>query len=321
MKKHAIRGLTAVALVAIATAAPLSAAPPPYDGIVVFGTSLSDPGNAFALVGGTNTPPDYLVDPLLVPSAPYARGGEHFSNGATWIEQFARSRGLAGSVRPAFASAAIKATNYAVGAARAREDGLNVNLATQVGRFLQDAGGVASPDSLYVIEMGGNDIRDAFVVFAGGGNGGPVLQDANLAIAGSVQALYAAGARRFLIWRAPNVGMTPALRTLDALNPGAAQFATYLTQAFNTALDGAVGQLSALPGIDIVRLDTFALMNAMATDPAAFGLTNVTTACITPGIAPFTCTNPDEFLFWDGIHPTKAVHAIVAQEAAAALSR
>src|SRR5689334_20174526 len=101
--------LTACALLLMA--APL-AAQTPYDGIVVFGTSLSDPGNAFALRGGTNTPPDYLVDPLLVPSAPYARGGHHFSNGATWVEQYARSLGLAGSVRPAFRSASPKATNY-----------------------------------------------------------------------------------------------------------------------------------------------------------------------------------------------------------------
>ena len=36
---------------------------------------------------------------------------------------------------------------------------------------------------------------------------------------------------------------------------------------------------------------------------------------MTPGIAPFTCQRPDEFLFWDGIHPTKAVHAIIANEA------
>ena len=32
----------------------------PYSAIVVFGTSLSDSGNAFALRGGANTPPDYL---------------------------------------------------------------------------------------------------------------------------------------------------------------------------------------------------------------------------------------------------------------------
>src|SRR6187200_3707699 len=85
----------------------------PYSGIVVFGQSLSDPGNAFALRGGTNTPPDYLLDPLLVPGAPYARGGHHFSNGATWVEQFARSLGLAGSVRPAYQSTSAVATNFA----------------------------------------------------------------------------------------------------------------------------------------------------------------------------------------------------------------
>src|SRR5690349_16052789 len=68
-----------------------TAARAPFDRVVTFGTSLSDSGNAFALRGGTNTAPDYLLDPLLVPSAPYARGGHHFSNGATWIEQYARS--------------------------------------------------------------------------------------------------------------------------------------------------------------------------------------------------------------------------------------
>jgi len=50
-------------------------------------------------------------------------------------------------------------------------------------------------------------------------------------------------------------------------------------------------------------------------------LTNVTTPCITPRVAPFTCQQPDEFLFWDGIHPTGAAHAILAQEAGRVLTR
>jgi phospholipase/lecithinase/hemolysin len=50
-------------------------------------------------------------------------------------------------------------------------------------------------------------------------------------------------------------------------------------------------------------------------------LTDVTSPCVTPNVSPFTCQEPDEFLFWDGIHPTRAVHAIIAQEAASALSR
>jgi phospholipase/lecithinase/hemolysin len=305
-------------LVGIATASAQTAARTPFSRIVAFGASLSDSGNAFALRGGTNAPPDYLLDPLLVPAAPYARGGHHFSNGATWIEQFARSLGLAGSARPAFQSPGI-GTNYAVAAARAYEDGLNLNLSAQVDAFLHDAGGAAPADALYTIEIGGNDIRDALVAYPAGT--GPILQAANIAIADSVGRLYAAGARNFLIWRAPNVGLTPAIRMLDRVSPGAVILATGITQAFNGGLDGVVTQLSALPGIRIARLDAYRLLNDIVLDPEAFGLTDVTSPCVTPNVPPFTCQRSDEFLFWDGIHPTKAVHGIIAQEAAAVLAR
>lgn len=159
-----------------------------FSGIVVFGTSLSDPGNAFVLVGDASTPPDFMLNPFLIPSAPYARGGHHFSNGATWVEQFARSIGLGDAVRPALATTDPEVTNYAVGAARAYDDGHNFN-------------------------------------------------------------------------------------------------------------------------------DAFQILNAIVANPAAFDLTNVTNACVTPNVAPFTCKPADEFLFWDGIHPTKVGHAILAREA------
>jgi phospholipase/lecithinase/hemolysin len=320
MKLRTASCLFAATVLSLATVSVPGAASAPFGRIVAFGASLSDSGNAFALRGGTNTPPDYLLDPLLVPSAPYARGGHHFSNGATWVEQLARSMGLAGSVRPAFLAADANASNYAVGAARAREDGINVNLATQVDAFLQQFGGAAPADALYTIEMGGNDIRDALVAFGSGGAGG-ILRDATISIAQSITALYGAGARTFLVWRAPNVGLTPAIRTLNQINPGAIELGTGLTHAFNAALDGAVAQLSGLPGIRIVRLDAHRLLDDLVADPGAFGLTNVTTACVTPNLPPYTCATPDEFLFWDGIHPTRAVHAMIAQEASVMLAR
>lgn len=307
----------ACGLVLVLAAPGWAAAQSRFSGIVVFGTSLSDPGNAFVLVGDASTPPDFMLNPLLIPSAPYAKGGHHFSNGATWVEQFARSVGLGGSVRPALATTDPTVTNFAVGAARAYDDGLNFNLTRQVDTFLQRSGGVASSQALYVIEMGSNDIRDAFQVYATGGNGGPILTQALGSIAANIQRLYAAGAREFLVWVAPNVALTPAIRSLP---PAAQGLAAFVTQAFNGALAGVVAQLSAvLPGVSFVRLDAYELLNAIVADPAAFGLTTVTTACVTPNIAPFTCHDADTFLFWDGIHPTKTGHAILAQETATAL--
>ena len=317
MKSRTITGLVVAAALAFGFTV-LTAAQPTFTRIVVFGASLSDSGNAFALRGGRNTPPDYDVDLFLVPSSPYDRGGHHFSNGATWIEQFARVRGLAGSVRPAFASSDSGATNFAVGGARAHEDGINLNLTAQVDEFLQRLGGVAPSDALYVVEMGGNDIRDALVVFAGGGDGGPILVEANTRIADNLFALYLAGARRFLVWRAPDVGLAPAV---TALGPQASGLATFLSGQFNDGLDTVVAGLSALPGITIVRLDAFKLLNDIVSAPAAFGLANATLPCVTPNVAPFFCQQPDAYLFWDGIHPTSAGHAILAQEAARVLGQ
>src|SRR5687768_14481345 len=204
-----------------------------FSGIVVFGTSLSDPGNAFALVGDAGTPPDFTLNPFLIPSAPYARGGHHFTNGATWVEQYASSVGLDHSVRPALATADPSVTNFAVGAARAYDDGVNFNLTRQVDTYLVRSGGIASSQALYVIEMGGNDIRDAFQIYATGGNGGVVLAQALGAIAANIQRLYLAGAREFLVWAAPNIALTPAIRSLP---PAAQGLASLVTKAFNDTL-------------------------------------------------------------------------------------
>lgn len=294
-----------------------AAAQPQYPDIVTFGTSLSDSGNAFVLLGEQATPPDLTLNPLLVPADPYARGGHHLTNGPTWIEQFARSVGLGQSARPALRSADPGAGNFAVGAARAYEDGVNYNLSRQVDAYLQRSGGVASAQTLYVIEMGTNDIRDALAVYAGGGNGAPILSQAVASIAANIQRLYAAGAREFLVWLSPNAALSPAVR---ALGPAAGVLATQVTLAFNGALAQTVALLRVnLPGSTLDLLDAYALLNTVVAAPAAYGLTEVVTPCVTPNVPPFTCSRPDEYLFWDGIHPTTAGHAILAREAAAVL--
>jgi len=62
------------------------------------------------------------------------------------------------------------------------------------------------------------------------------------------------------------------------------------------------------------------LLNTIVAAPGNYGLTDVTTACLTPNVPPFFCQTPDEYLFWDGIHPSRAAHAITAQEAARVLA-
>lgn len=299
-----------VGLLTCALGAPVFAsAQGPAPGLVVFGDSLSDPGNAFALVGGTNTPPDYSVDFFLVPDKPYARGGHHFSNGPTWIEQLAQSEGLARNAQPAFRGSSAGAANYAVGAARARDDGSQINLTHQVDRFLQDFNGAAPAGALYVIEIIGNDIRDVAAT-----QDPSIIASALGAVQTNIIKLYTAGARKFLVWNAPKVAVTPAIRMADFFFPGTAAAVDGVTQQYNFFLEALLGGLAGLPGIQIKRFNAYDEVANIHDHGSDFGLSVVDTPCITPNVAPFFCQNPDSYLFWDGIHPTKTVHAIIAHE-------
>jgi phospholipase/lecithinase/hemolysin len=281
-----------------------------FERLVVFGDSLSDPGNAFVLTGELSHKPY-----ALIPDAPYARGGHHFSNGKTWIEQLAvqlHSRGAG----PAFRTPAFH--NYAVGGARARAAS-PFDLATEVGAYLSNP--VSANQTLFVIFIGSNDVRDAIVALQtdpGGATSAAILGQAITAIADSIVALQGAGAHTFLIANVPNLALVPAI---SAQGP-TAQFAAYaLSTSFNTALTDTLTALAAALPVSITRLDIFDILSAVVSDAQAFDLENVSEPCIIPGTTrKAVCNRPDDYLFWDGIHPTRAGHALLAQAALDVLS-
>ncbi|MDH3673756.1 MAG: SGNH/GDSL hydrolase family protein [Gammaproteobacteria bacterium] len=288
-----------------------------YSKLIIFGDSLSDPGNAFALTGQASVPPYDNLSQFLVPDAPYARGGKHFSNGKTWVEQLAKTLKLNRSAGPAWRLPGVFC-NFAVGGARAGGTS-PTDLPGQIAFFL--GGRILSEpldDALAVIVIGGNDVRDAVTAFnpADPSAALGIVAGAVTAIVDSIKALKVSGVRKVLVGNVPNIALTPAIMRADAIFPGAAAAAAFLSVAFNDLL---VRELAGL-GDGIVVLDIFGTITDVAANPSAFGLTNTTTACVMPNRPPFACRKPDEFAFWDGIHPTKVVHAILAGEAEAALA-
>jgi phospholipase/lecithinase/hemolysin len=275
--------------------------------IVVFGDSLTDPGNAFVLTQQVSVPPYQLI-----PAFPYARGGHHFSNGRTWVEQLARGLDMADSTCPALAAPG-RCSNYAVGGATARGTA-PIDLSSQVAMFRSDFKHFPKAEAFYVVHIGGNDLRDALEALASDPTGATsmlIIHDALGAIATNIVALTSAGAREFLVVNAPNLALAPAIRLQGPLAQGAAQF---LSVAFNDALVPVLAGLQASLPVTIHRFDLFALLNETVAMPAASGLRVVDATCITPGvIAHAECTRPDSYLFWDGIHPTRAGHAILAR--------
>jgi len=288
-----------------------------FDRIVVFGDSLSDPGNAFVILGKANTPPYQSLDPLLVPDMPYARGGHHFTNGATWVEQLARQFSLSGNTRPAFTELGVDATNYAIGGARAHDKAGAPTITFEVTTFLNVFGGHAPANALYVVEFGSNDIRDALEV-----QNAAIIEQAVASVQANITSLYSAGARKFLVCNAPDLSRTPAVIATDKTMPGAAAAAHQLSLYYNLLLDYLLTSMSSqFPDMQVVKVGFFSKLEEVVGDPAAFGLSVVNTPCLTPGSAPYACNKPDTFLFWDGIHPTEMVHTVISQQALSELAK
>lgn len=296
----------------------IEAAPAHPSRVIVFGDSLSDPGNHYAAYGQTAAAPYQPV-----PDAPYAIGGRHFTNGATWVELLASDLGAAGTSGPALGPSGHQ-SNYAVGRARARAGAAAFpehDLATQVATFLGDNGGSAPADALYVVWIGANDLNDALQSFGtdpSGATAGLIMQQALGSIAGNMLGLYGAGARRFLVLLAPDLGLTPAVAIYA---PGAQAGASFLSAVFNQNLSAVLAQLGTLPGFDIVDVDVNGALAAIIADPGAHGFAEAARPCLDFFVSSgANCAQPQRYLFWDAIHPTTSGHKVISALARDALA-
>jgi phospholipase/lecithinase/hemolysin len=165
-----------------------------------------------------------------------------------------------------------------------------------VGLYLQQHGGKADPNALYVIEGGGNDILDTAT-----GTPSALAYQIAVGIVESEQMLRQAGAKHFVIPNLFNVAILPA-------TAGNTAFAAAASTATDKYISALLAPEEELPGIHILRMDVFSLMNAVGKDPTHFGFTDVTDPCLTTSL----CADPDRTLFWDTHHPSEFGHVFFA---------
>ncbi|GBF29052.1 hypothetical protein MnTg03_00618 [bacterium MnTg03] len=286
-----------------------------FSRIFIFGDSLSDPGNIFAINGGQISTAPYSV----IPSAPYAsEDGFMFSNGETWAQVFADEMDHEDSGKAALFAPGING-NYAFGGARARicdpvcaAPGFSAQIAIFLGHY-----GGADSDALYVVQFGGNDVRDALLAAATEPDPADafnvafsILQAAIDTTIDNIEFLYQSGARNFLVANVPNLSLAPVIRLVGA--EGAAGF--FIAMIYNPGLEfGLVGLENnpALSEILIHRIDFYKFTNDVHDAPDDFDIEEPDAPCInflTDTESGAICEEPDEHIFWDGIHPTAAVH-------------
>ncbi|NET73365.1 MAG: hypothetical protein F6K62_21245, partial [Sphaerospermopsis sp. SIO1G2] len=276
----------------------------PFDDLIVFGDSLSDTGNAFEASG--NTAPA---------SPPYFEG--RFSNGLVWIEYFAQEM--------EFSEESIR--NFAFGGAKTGESelvdpttipGLETQqglitipgLLTQIDQFEEEiVSNPVSENSLYMIWIGSNDVLDIFA------DPEVVVPNAINNISNAITRLSNLGAEEIVIANLTDLGATPLItalgNTLPFVDPEEFR-ATSIT--FNKALSEEVNQLETSLNIDLPLVDIFAFNEEVQDDVEnsggeEYGFTNITEPLLNAG----DNVNPDEYAFFDQVHPTTRLHQFISQ--------
>ena len=291
---------------------------PAFSKVIVFGDSLSDDGNIKHVVQDKF----FISYPSLV--FDYSDG--RFTNSAntfpgsntyagTWHEQLAQtflglsaaSNSLDGGNDYAFGGATtVSGTSertvisnpapFIGGDYTITID----NLGKQVDDYLGSH--TVDPAALYIVWGGGNDLFDD-------DSSANVTATAQR-VAGLVEQLARAGAVNILVPDVPPLGLIPNYKDdvaqATALNAASAAY----RQEFNIQLDTAVSTLAGESiTISLYRLDIYGLFYRLAANPADYGFVNISDS------AQFQAVNPDQYLFWDDIHPTTAGHYQIAAAA------
>lgn len=272
-------------------AGPLSST---YSNLIVFGDSIVDTGNTQAAVLFAGFP-----DP-----APASAGyfGGRFTNGvnpADVVNQAIEGTNLTGSV--------FGGDNYSFGGARARTDGDFIpDLTAQVDAYLNDIMGVADPDALHLINVGGNDVRD--ILF--GADPATTITAAATTIANQVVALQGAGATEFLFVGVGNVGGIPEILALETMFPGLGAFGRTLSENLNTAIEAALTPL----GVDFY--DSIGFFDDLLPALAADNIITTTSCLVDLGV---NAPNCDDYAFFDNVHPTTGPLQLLGDDIVASL--
>lgn len=283
--------------------APARAAEPTVKALYVFGDSYSDNGaaRALSLEAVKAKVPQASVLPAEESAGLYWNG--RWSNGPTAVEDLARALGA-------------RLTDFAVGGARCgsgnyytwldgwRDSGLRGQVLSFVAREQK-----LDAKALYVLGASANDFF-LHTDMASPATLGEIAQSCAQDMKDAVQILHDHGARNFLVLGAYNLDRVPAV----AQDAHAAAEARTFVADYDRITQQALAPIAAESGVHLIWFPWSSVVESLMADAQGSHLADITHPCQPTQPAPGkVCAAPDTALWWDEYHPTRHVHALIAQ--------
>jgi phospholipase/lecithinase/hemolysin len=319
-------GITKLLSIAIFLATPIlvNAQAPAFTQVIVFGDSLSDDGNiahrardtfGFSYPSSNFNYSDYRFtdDTNTSPAANLYVGTWHEQLEKTFLGLAVAKNSLDGGTDYAFGGATTKDGTqdrtiinnpfpFGGGDFSITIDNMGKQIADYLASHATDA------NALYILWGGGNDLFDD--------QSAQSVSDTANRVGGLIVRLANAGARNFLVPNVPPLGAVPNSfgnpNRVLALDYAAAIYRDHLNSVIASTISGLAG--SGIT-IHVYTFDVWLDLIRVLGQPAHYNLVNtIDSAQGASGV------NPDEYLFWDDIHPTTGGHHELANEANRLLS-
>ncbi|MCC5653852.1 SGNH/GDSL hydrolase family protein [Nostoc sp. XA013] len=272
--------------------------------IYAFGDSYSDNGAALQITTAAvkaEVPGAFIFPRLDV----YDSDGRWTNNpGLTSVEVLAKQENL-------------QLTNYALGGAKSGNGNLSswldqyqdTGLFGQIEQYKTEVNRVADSKGLYFIFISTNDLLERF--FNNQTGSVDTLADAAVNnIASGISQLATLGAKQFFVVNSTDLAALPLFENYS-------QQATKFRDVINESLPGQLDTLNEQLGVEVALYDHVAISNKIRSMPGAYGFTNISDACkllyTTAGLEP-GCSTPDNYYYYDEIHPTRRVYQIIGED-------
>ncbi|KAF3788779.1 GDSL esterase/lipase [Nymphaea thermarum] len=136
--------------------------------------------------------------------------------------------------------------------------------------------------------------------------------------------LYSLGARKFVLFGIQVIGCSPLARTKSTTSGCMADF-NFAAKLFNDLMLNSIDNITqAMPGSNLVFVNTYGILNQFLENPAAYGFTVTNASCCETTSESYyiacleggtVCGNRSEYVFFDGVHPTRRVYEAISSKA------
>lgn len=278
--------------------------------IYAFGDSYSDNGASLRIstqAVEAGVPGAFILPPFLQVYDPEGRWTN--GPGLTAVEVLAKRENL-------------QLTDYAVGGGKSGNGNLSswldayqdTGLFGQIEQYKTEVNGIADSRALHFIFISTNDYLEKFFY----SQPGSVEQLGSAAVDNmtlGISRLAGIGAKQFFVVNSTDLAVLPLF---ENNSDEAAKFRDTINELLPAKLDILSKQL----GVEVALYDHVTISNKIRYTPASYGFTNINDACqpiYLPAEFQPGCSTPDNYYFYDEIHPTRRVHQIIGEDMASYL--